>query len=202
MSKYQEFVNHLREQRAVIERAWPSLLLILLPVTGAIWWAMDWRYNGIIANKDVVITSKNELLNDFREKLKSPTPDDAKRKLDTAQKAIADLTALTNNPAANKPVAETVKDEIVENKDGTFWVRKLVNIKAAYVPPVFIIEIFSKGEIVEWNVQPIDLNAIPIWFDVDKPTIKSAAISAPNGRYLISVRVKENPSIRFNLRFN
>jgi len=74
----QDFINLLREQRDVIARAWPSLLAIIAVAAVGIWIALDWRYSGIVANRDSEISALKTELSLF-EPIQGQSSDIAKR---------------------------------------------------------------------------------------------------------------------------
>lgn len=190
-----DIVERIRHEWPVIKAApfsfCMALAAIAIPLGIAIWLAVNWHFQGIIDLQD-------RQLADFREKSKSATPQAVADKIATLEHT---LTELAKNTGVQKPILEDVNDQIMDNKDGTFLVKKTVAVKSIYVPPVLIIEVYAK-EIVRWNVESLDTNHMSIWFDVDKPTVKSAAVSSPYGRYVISITTKQDSVVRYNLRFN
>jgi hypothetical protein len=78
MGQFDEFVSKFLEQVAVIRTAPRPFLLSLALLLGAIWFAMDWRYGGIIAAKDSQISLWKDRAEAW-EKSGATTPDEIKR---------------------------------------------------------------------------------------------------------------------------
>ena len=75
----------------VIRGAPVSFFSALLVVGGANWWAMDWRYGGIVANRDAELASAKAVRDEYKEKLQGATPDQAKARIDTLEARIKRL---------------------------------------------------------------------------------------------------------------
>jgi len=75
-----------------------SFVVLVLAVFGLIWWAMDWHYGGIIANRDSTIISRDAELklataqrDDYRDKLSGASPDQAKLEIESLEQNISSL---------------------------------------------------------------------------------------------------------------
>jgi hypothetical protein len=66
----------------------PTFATLLLLMFVAIWWLMDWRYGGIVSNKDSEITLLKGQRDDYKEKLGGATPDQAKQRIDDLERKI------------------------------------------------------------------------------------------------------------------
>ena len=76
----------------------PTFLFIIVLIFGAVWWLMDWRYGGVISNRDGTVASKDAEIallkgqrDDYKEKLSGATPDQAKARIDALETRLARL---------------------------------------------------------------------------------------------------------------
>ncbi len=69
----------------------PLFVVILALMFVAVWWFMDWRYGGIIANRDSEISLLKGQRDDYKDKLSGATPDQAKAKIDSLESRLAAL---------------------------------------------------------------------------------------------------------------
>jgi hypothetical protein len=53
------------------------------------WFAMDWRYGGVISNKDSELSLAKAQRDDYRDKLGGATPDQAKAKIEALEKTVS-----------------------------------------------------------------------------------------------------------------
>ena len=68
----------------------PGIFVAAILVMGfAIWWAMDWRYGGIVANRDAQISTIQSQRDEYRDKLQGATPDEAKAKIEQLETRLA-----------------------------------------------------------------------------------------------------------------
>ena len=77
-----------------------SSIAIILGVFAVVWIAMDWRYAGIIANRDGIIASRDAAIklietqrDDYKDKLGGASPDQAKSRMDALEKANTNLSS-------------------------------------------------------------------------------------------------------------
>jgi hypothetical protein len=70
------------EQLAVIRQAPMPHALAFVIGLGLIWLASEWRYGGIIANRDSEITLLKTQRDDYKDKLGGASPDQAKARID------------------------------------------------------------------------------------------------------------------------
>jgi hypothetical protein len=57
MGQPDDFLQKFLDQLAMIRAAPRPHIVFVALIAGGIWWAMGWRYEGIIANKDSSISS-------------------------------------------------------------------------------------------------------------------------------------------------
>jgi hypothetical protein len=69
----------------------PTFFVITVLMFGSIWWLMDWRYGGVIANKDSEIALFKGQRDDYKEKLSGATPEQAKARIDALESRLARL---------------------------------------------------------------------------------------------------------------
>ncbi len=86
----------------VIARAPAIFAAALIVLAGAVWWAMDWRYSGIIANRDAEISSLKTQRDDYRDKLNGASPDQAAEKINQLTNEIARLKRIEDARAAKE----------------------------------------------------------------------------------------------------
>lgn len=88
----EQIIKYVVGEMRVIAEAPVTFGLALIALVAAIWWFMDWRYAGVIVNKDSDIASKvGELAlarsqrDDYKDKLSGATPDQAKARIDSLE---------------------------------------------------------------------------------------------------------------------
>lgn len=76
----------------------PTFFFIVVLIFGAIWWLMDWRYGGVIAQRDGVINNRDSEItllkgqrDDYKDKLSGATPDQAKARIDALEARLASV---------------------------------------------------------------------------------------------------------------
>ena len=76
----------------------PTFFILVALVTGVVWWLMDWRYGGILSNRDGVIANRDSEItllkgqrDDYKEKLGGASPDQAKARIDALEARLARL---------------------------------------------------------------------------------------------------------------
>ena len=67
----------------------PTFFVLAVLIIVAVWWLMDWRYGGIITNKDSEITLLKGQRDDYKDKLSGATPDQAKARIDALEARLA-----------------------------------------------------------------------------------------------------------------
>jgi hypothetical protein len=78
----ESFIKYVLQEMRVIRRAPVVFGAALLILGVAIWWAMDWRYSGIIANRDAKVSGAKAQRDEYKDKLHGDTPDQAKARID------------------------------------------------------------------------------------------------------------------------
>src|SRR5713226_8615668 len=93
-------IKYIVGESRTLRNAPASAIAIILGVFSVVWIAMDWRYAGIIANRDGIIASREATINliaiqrdDYRDKLGGASPDQAKSRMDALENANASLSA-------------------------------------------------------------------------------------------------------------
>jgi hypothetical protein len=66
----------------------PTFFVIVVLIIGAVWWLMDWRYGGIITNRDSEISLLKGQRDDYKEKLGGASPDQAKDKIEALEQTV------------------------------------------------------------------------------------------------------------------
>ncbi|KQZ00682.1 hypothetical protein ASD45_07325 [Pseudolabrys sp. Root1462] len=84
-------IKHLIGELSIIAQAPVTFLAALLVAGAVIWWAMDWRYSGIVANRDSEISSLKIQRDEYKDKAGGASPDEMKKKLDD----LAEMTKFT-----------------------------------------------------------------------------------------------------------
>lgn len=76
----------------------PTFAVIIALVIGVVWWLMEWRYGGVIAQRDGAINNRDSEIallkgqrDDYKEKLSGATPDQAKARIDALEERLARL---------------------------------------------------------------------------------------------------------------
>jgi hypothetical protein len=105
-------VKYILGESRTLRNAPASAIAILLGVFAVVWIAMDWRYAGIIANRDATINLITTQRDDYKDKLGGASPDQAKSRIDALEKANATLSArLSVISKRVKPVYPLEDDE-------------------------------------------------------------------------------------------
>jgi hypothetical protein len=83
-----QIIKYVVGEIRVIAGAPATFVTALLVLAVAIWWAMDWKYSGIIVNRDSEITLYKSQRDDYKDKLNGATPDQAKKQLEDLQRRV------------------------------------------------------------------------------------------------------------------
>jgi hypothetical protein len=93
-------IKYIVGESRTLRNAPASAIAIILGVFSVVWIAMDWRYAGIIANRDGIIASREAELkliatqrDDYKDKLGGASPDQAKSRMDVLEQANTALSA-------------------------------------------------------------------------------------------------------------
>jgi hypothetical protein len=86
-----DFLNHFATEWPLVKAApWSAALLAaLVALTPFLWWALSYVKSNQLANKDAQISLLQTRLNDYQEKLKVGSPDEALKKLAQLEKRTA-----------------------------------------------------------------------------------------------------------------
>jgi hypothetical protein len=125
----EQLIKYVLGEMRVVRGAPLALSTALLVLSGAIWWAVNWRYAGVIENKDGIIAL-------YKERLNGAGPDEARARIETLQ---AQVLALRNRqwPPLTVSSATVFKsalngsgpsqvDVFAQARDGIFLVRSLI----------------------------------------------------------------------------
>lgn len=85
-------------EMGVIARAPAIFIGALLALTLIVWWLMDWRYSGIISNKEASLALLREQRDDYKNKLGGATPDEARARIDALERKLSELAANVKPP--------------------------------------------------------------------------------------------------------
>src|ERR1039457_1417985 len=87
----ESLLKYVVGEMSVIAHAPATFVAALLILAGCIWWAMEWRYGGVIANRDAKLSSARTQRDEYKEKLQGATPDQAKARIDTLEARLANI---------------------------------------------------------------------------------------------------------------
>jgi hypothetical protein len=77
----EQFIRYVLGEAGVIVRAPLVFAAAVLILVGLAWMAMDWRYSGVIANRDSEISSLRTQRDEYKEKLAGATPEQAAQRI-------------------------------------------------------------------------------------------------------------------------
>jgi hypothetical protein len=159
-------IKYILGESRTLRNAPASATAIILGVFAVVWIAMDWRYAGIIANRDGIIASREAAISliatqrdDYKEKLGGASPDQAKSRMDALEKAnvalSARLSAISKRLKPVFPLEDDEKERLIQllgevPKNSRFhvdifWPQLNGNPANAYV----VAKLFSS---VQWDV--------------------------------------------------
>ena len=81
----------------------------LLILAAGIWWAMDWRYSGVVTNRDAEISSLRTQRDEYKEKLSGASPDQAAQRIAALEAAIKEF-----EPKPQRHLTEEQKKKLTE----------------------------------------------------------------------------------------
>ena len=123
-------IKYVVGEMRVIANAPAAFLAALLVLSGAMWWAISWRYSGVIENKDGIIAL-------YKERLNGASPDQAKAKIEGLETQVSMLrnrewppltpTMSAALKEALRDVPQNQIDVFAQDRDGIFLVRGLVS---------------------------------------------------------------------------
>jgi hypothetical protein len=87
----ESIIKYVVGEMRVIAGAPATFVIALLALAGAIWWALDWKYSGVISNKDSEISLIRGQRDDYKDKLSGATPDQAKARIDNLEQRLVRL---------------------------------------------------------------------------------------------------------------
>jgi hypothetical protein len=104
--------------------------MAVLVVGGAIWWAMGWRYSGIIANRDSEISSLRTQRDEYKDKLSGASPDQAAHTIKSLTEQVAAL--------RDKEGERSAKEwPMLTSKQITEWSISLAKYKPSFLAVFF-----------------------------------------------------------------
>jgi len=158
--------KYILGESRTLRNAPASAITIILGVLAVVWTAMDWRYAGIIANRDGIIASRDAAVklietqrDDYKDKLGGASPDQAKSRMDALEKVNTDLSArlsaISKRLKPIYPLEEEQKERLIQLLSEVpknsrfhveiFWPQLNGNPRNAYA----IAEVFSSAQ---WDV--------------------------------------------------
>ncbi len=87
----EQLIHYVLGELKVIARTPVVFAAALLILAAAIWWAMDWRYSSIIANRDTQISSLETQRDEYKNKLSGATPEEAAQRTVALEKQVSEL---------------------------------------------------------------------------------------------------------------
>lgn len=159
-------VKYVLGESKTIRNAPASVTVVAFGVLTIVWIAMDWRYAGIIANRDGIIASREAAItlvaaqrDGYKEKLGGVSPDQAKSRMDASENANANLTArlaaISKRLKPEYPLEDEQKGKLIQLLSDVpknsrfhvdiFWPQLNGNPRNAYL----IAELFSSAQ---WDV--------------------------------------------------
>jgi hypothetical protein len=87
------FVKYILGELRMIADAPVSYVVAVVATALLIWWAMEWRYSGVISNRDSEINVIKTQRDAYREKLSGASPDQAAQRIDSLTREVANLRA-------------------------------------------------------------------------------------------------------------
>jgi len=118
-------IKYILGESRTLRNAPASAIAIILGVFAVVWIAMDWRYAGIIANRDGIIASREAAINliatqrdDYKDKLGGASPDQAKSRMDALEKVnttlSARLSAISKRLKPVYPIEDDEKERLIQ----------------------------------------------------------------------------------------
>lgn len=77
----ESIIQHVLREMRVISGAPVAFFGALLVLAVGIYWALDWRYGGVIVNRDAELSSVRAQRDDYKEKLSGASPDQAAQRI-------------------------------------------------------------------------------------------------------------------------
>jgi hypothetical protein len=93
----------------VIANAPIAFIAAVLILAGGVWWAMDWRYIGIIANRDAEISSLQIQRDEYKNKLSGASPDQAAQRIAALESRIKDI-----EPKPQRHLTDIQRKKLIE----------------------------------------------------------------------------------------
>src|SRR5258708_1769808 len=82
------FIKYVLGEFRIIWDAPLSFATSVAAVALITWFAMDWRYGGVISNKDSELSLAKAQRDDYRDKLGGATPDQARAKIEALERTV------------------------------------------------------------------------------------------------------------------
>jgi hypothetical protein len=94
----ESFIKYVLGEMRVFAEAPVTFIVALLVLGGVVWWLLDWRYSGIVSNRDGTISNRDSEISllrgqrdDYKEKLSGASPEQAKAKIEALESRLAQL---------------------------------------------------------------------------------------------------------------
>src|SRR5262245_51575677 len=91
LGRMESLIKYVFGEMRVIAGARLVFATALLVAGMAIYWVMDWRYAGILSNRDSEIALLKSQRDDYKDKLGGASPDQARARIDALEKRLAEL---------------------------------------------------------------------------------------------------------------
>jgi hypothetical protein len=105
----EQLIHYVLGELRVIARAPIVFAAALLILGSGIWWALDWRYSGIIANRDSEISSLQIQRDEYKDKLSGASPEQAAQRIAALEAKVKDL-----EPKPQRHLTDEQKQQLVK----------------------------------------------------------------------------------------
>jgi hypothetical protein len=105
----ESFIQHVLREMRVILGAPIAFFGAVAILVAAAWWAMDWRYTGVIANRDAEISSLQIQRDEYKNKLSGASPDQAAQRIAALELKVKDL-----EPRPQRHLTDAQRKKIVD----------------------------------------------------------------------------------------
>ena len=154
------------------------------------WLGAGLFYGERIAVIEERLKQKDDLIGDFREKTQSETPDEVAKKMKELEDQITKLT---------KRELKALENHVEENDDGTYTIKRLVEVVSFTFPALLHIEAEADG-LIDMNVQGSPPGVMISGNGRINPQSMYWNIKSPFGKYLVTVHA-EKPNFILRYRF-
>jgi hypothetical protein len=104
-----KLIEYVLREMKVIGHAPVAFFAAVLVLAGGMWWAMDWGYGRVIANRDSEISNLKTQRDEYKDKLSGATPDQAAQRVSALEIRIRQL-----DPKPQRHLTEDQKKKLVD----------------------------------------------------------------------------------------